>query len=74
MNSTPSAPTNRRSTHAVNNPAAIPNANQGDSGRTSSIQDSLPRRHHITTSSAAGSVAVTLLLSRAAMKSASAKK
>ena len=47
---------------AVVIPAATPRANQGISGRAS-VQESFPRRHQNTTSSAAGRTAVTVFAS-----------
>ena len=65
---------NLLSTHAVKSPAAAPSANHGTNGRTSRFQASRPRCHQKTTSSAAGSVAVTVLLSNASTNSPSARK
>src|SRR5271157_414411 len=70
----PLAPTKFRSIQAVNSPAAAPSANHGSEGSTSRFQPSRPRRHQKTTSKAAGSVAVTVLLSSARTNSARARK
>ena len=57
-----------RSTQAVNRPNTMPAAKNGTSGRTSRRQSIRPRFHQNTTSSAAGSVAVTDLASSASRK------
>src|SRR3989475_2837234 len=72
--SEPIAPIYRRSTQAVTRPAPIPKANQGASGTTSRSHDNLPLDHQTITSSAAGNVAVTLLVRIAATKSDIAMK
>ena len=51
-----------RSTQAVNTPAVAPRTKKGASGRTSRRHDNRPRCHQKITSSAAGKVAVTVLL------------
>ena len=62
-----------RSTHAVRKPDAAPTPNHGNNGKTSRFQRTArPFSHHRTTRSAAGSVAVTDLLSNAITNSAKA--
>ncbi len=63
-----------RSTQAVNAPAAAPSMNKGTSGSTSRRQDSRPRCHQKITNNAAGSVAVTVLLSSPSTNSPNAAR
>src|SRR5512140_2013727 len=60
----PAAPTWVRSSQAVKNPAAAPEAAKGSSGGTS-LRRRYPRRHQRTISTATGNVAATDLESRA---------
>lgn len=69
----PCAPMIGSSIQAVKRPAEAPSASQGRSGGASRRHASEPRRHHQTTSSSAGSVAVTVLLSRANANSRKAR-
>ncbi len=71
-NPEPRAPMSVRSAQTVSAPKAAPAAKNGASGATSRLRSMRPRRHQSTTSSTAGSVAVTLLLRRARTNSAKA--
>jgi len=53
------------SNHAVIVAAPAPTTTNGSRGRTSRFHDNRPRRHQKTTSSAPGSVAVTVLVNSA---------
>ena len=62
-----------RSIHAENSPPHAPSSSQGANGSTSRLQSSRARCHQKITSSAAGRVAVTVLLSSARRNSPSAR-
>src|SRR5713226_2664544 len=72
--SAPFAPISVVSTQAVKSPAKAPIANQGTNGSRSSFQSSRPRCHQKMTSSAPGSVAVTVLLINASRNNPSANQ